>query len=122
MILTCSLFKQIGLIFLAIFIAQLATAQNTSVIMQHGDLNRTGWDSNEKLLNTRYVNPASFGKLFSLSVDDQIYAQPFVISKQQMDTIRNIVLTATVNNTVYAFDAETGKALWSKNYTPGGLR
>ncbi|HVD98700.1 MAG TPA: discoidin domain-containing protein [Cytophagaceae bacterium] len=124
MFLTCSLIKQTGVLFFAIFIfiVQLATAQDASIIMQHGDLNRTGWNSNEKLLNTRYVSPASFGKLFSLTVDDQIYAQPLVISKQQMDSVRNIVLTATVNNTVYAFDAEKGKALWSKNYTPGGLR
>jgi hypothetical protein len=114
--------QKITLIICLAMIWSYAQSQNTSIIMQHGDLKRTGWNATEKILNTRYVSPNSFGKKMSLPVDDQIYAQPLVLSNVKMDSIRNVVFTATVNNTVYAFDAETGKPLWSKNYTKTGMR
>jgi outer membrane protein assembly factor BamB len=32
--------------------------------------------------------------------------------------MHNVAVAATVNNTVYAFDADNGNIFWSKNFTP----
>ncbi len=100
-----------------------ALAQNVSILSQHGDLNRTGWNNKEKSLNTQNVTSASFGKLLSMNVDDQIYAQPLVVANIKVNGgLHNVVMVATVNNTVYAFDGDKGTLYWSKNYTPSGQR
>jgi len=55
-----------------------ALAQN--VVTGHYDNARTGLNSNETILNTSNVNATSFGKIFSQSVDGQIYAQPLYMA------------------------------------------
>src|ERR1043166_3425117 len=88
--------------------ALFANAQK-SVLTQHNDLERTGWNNGETILNKSNVRPGSFGKLFVRAVDDQIYAQPLI--KLNLDIPgkgkKNVVFVATVNNTVYAFDADS---------------
>jgi len=97
--------------------------QHISVITQHNDNTRAGLNSLELKLTTANVNTAQFGKLFSLSVDDQVYAQPLVMGNLLIGSANhNVVFIATVNNTVYAFDADNGNAFWNKNYTPAGQR
>src|SRR3954447_4495280 len=92
-----------------------------NVVTQHNDLKRTGWTANEKTLNHSNVNSKSFGKIFTRNVDDQIYAQPLVVSNLTIKNKKhNVVFTATVNNSVYAFDAESDTAntpLWQVNLT-----
>ncbi len=93
----------------------------TSVLTQHNNLKRTGWNDAEKILNVGNVNRISFGKLFSRSVDDQMYAQPLVVGGLTINGVRrNVVFAATVNNSVYAFDADSTQIsapLWQKNLT-----
>ena len=63
-------------IFLCIFFllpVENITAQ-TNVIMQHNNLRRTGWDSRETVLTKTNVSGGNFGKIFTRTVDDQIYA------------------------------------------------
>ncbi len=101
---------------------QMQLNAQTSVLTQHNDIKRTGWNNQETQLNTRNVKPGSFGKLFSFNVDDQIYAQPLVIPSINISGIgqRNLVIVATVNNTVYAFDADSasdGLPYWKTNLT-----
>ncbi|MBS1504368.1 MAG: hypothetical protein JST32_20065, partial [Bacteroidetes bacterium] len=58
------------------------TAPNTqhiSVLTQHNDNTRAGLNDKENVLNTSNVNSKQFGKLFVLTVDDQVYAQPLVV-------------------------------------------
>ena len=94
-----------------------------SVTTQHNDNWRSGLNSHETKLTTSNVNENQFGKLFSLPVDDQVYAQPLVVSGLPMsDSIRNIVYIATVNNTVYAYDGDNGKLYWKRNFTEPGMR
>jgi hypothetical protein len=96
------------------------------VLTQHNDLQRTGWNDQETRLNTKNVKAGSFAKLFSYTVDDQIYAQPLVVTGVNIPAtgIRNVVFVATVNNSVYAFDADSVRAnpYWKINLSPSGTR
>jgi outer membrane protein assembly factor BamB len=97
--------------------------QHISVVTQHNDNTRAGLNSNEIKLTTANVNPQQFGQLFSLAVDDQIYSQPLVVGNLSIGSgIHNVVFIATVNNSVYAFDADNGKSYWNNNYTTAGKR
>jgi len=97
--------------------------QSVSVLTQHNDNTRSGWNSNETLLTTGNVNVQQFGKQFALTVDGQTYAQPLVVGKVSIgDGEHNVVYVATVNNSVYAFDGDNGKLYWQKNYTQAGMR
>lgn len=101
----------------------IPNSQHISVTTQHNDNNRSGWNSSEKLLTTTNVNNQDFAKLFSLTVDDQVFAQPLIVGGLKMDTANhNVAYIATVNNTVYAFDADNGHLFWHKNFTPNAMR
>jgi hypothetical protein len=97
--------------------------QAVSVLTQHNDNSRSGWNDNETALTTTNVNVRQFGEVFTLPVDDQVYAQPLVVGHVLIgDSYRNVVLVATVNNTVYAFDGDDGTLFWQKNFTAPGMR
>jgi hypothetical protein len=71
----------------------------------------------ETILTPATVNSSSFGRLFSLAVDGQIYAQPlFQRNVRINDVAHNVVFVATMHNSVYAFDADLpGLPLWAVN-------
>lgn len=97
--------------------------QHMSVLTQHNDNTRAGLNSQEAALNTSNVNTAHFGRKFVLSVDAQVYAQPLVVGNVSISSgTHNVVYIATVNNTVYAYDADNGTKYWSNNYTANGMR
>jgi len=89
------------------------------VLTQHNDPARTGANLHETLLTSGKVK-SSFGKLFSLTVDGQIYAQPLIVNSVDIPGkgTRNVVYVATMKNNVYAFDADDPNQdcpLWKKN-------
>jgi hypothetical protein len=97
--------------------------QTASVLTQHNDNSRAGWNNNETALTTSNVNAQHFGKLFSLAVDDQVYAQPLVAGGITINNgVHNVVYIATVNNTLFAYDGDNGKLYWQKNFTAAGMR
>lgn len=97
--------------------------QHISVLTQHNDNTRAGLNNKETVLTTANVNSKQFGKLFTLSVDDQVYAQPLVVGSLSIGSgSHNVVFVATVNNSIYAFDADKGTQYWHQNYTPQGMR
>jgi outer membrane protein assembly factor BamB len=97
--------------------------QHISVLTQHNDNTRAGLNNQEKVLTTANVNAKQFGKLFTLAVDDQVYAQPLVVGNLPVGSgIHNMVFIATVNNSVYAFDGDNGKLYWKQNFTISGMR
>ena len=116
----------IFLFFLSAILLPLArVAAQTNVLMQHNDVRRTGYNRTEAILNQSNVNQATFGKLFFKPVDDQIYAQPLVISNLNIaGGTHNVVYVATVNNSVYAFDGDdfSVPTFWQKSLTPSGQR
>ena len=111
---------------LSFFLELLAIGSiaQADVLMQHNDLNRTGWYQYETILNQSNVTPTNFGLLNRQAVDDQIYAQPLYVTGVVINgAVHNVVYVATVNNTVYAFDADNALATpyWSTNNTIPGL-
>ncbi len=119
-------FVRLCLLLSVCSLALFAHAQ-TSVLTQHNNLQRTGWYDHETTLTTTNVKSGSFGAVFSRAVDDQIYAQPLVMLNVNVPNIgtRNIVFVATVNNTVYAFDADSANRTapyWQVSLTPNGTR
>jgi outer membrane protein assembly factor BamB len=57
-----------------------------------------------------------FHRLFSLDVDDFVEASPLYAAGVSIDgAARDVVYVATMGNTVYAFDADTGVELWQKS-------
>ncbi|MEO8415956.1 MAG: PA14 domain-containing protein, partial [Ginsengibacter sp.] len=97
-----------------------------SVLTQHNDLNRTGWNNKETLLKHTNVTAGKFGRIGTFNVDDEVYAQPLVVNNIIAGNHTGGVLyTATVNNTVYAFNADdvTDTAfLWKVSLNPSGQR
>jgi uncharacterized protein (TIGR03437 family) len=96
-----------------------AFAQN--VLTGSNDNYRTNANLNETILTPGNVKTGSFGRLSSLSVDGQIYAQPLYQQNVSMadGTTHNVVFVATMHNSVYAFDADTpGLPLWTVNLGP----
>ena len=94
-------------------------APSVSVLTYHNDNLRTGQNVNETILTTANVNSSKFGKLFSLSVDGPIFAQPLYMPGVTVGTqTHNLVFVATEHNSVYAWDADTGSStpVWSVSF------
>ena len=78
------------------------------VLTHHYDNYRTGVQSHETQLTPGNIGPATFGKLFSLRVDGQVYAEPLWVGAYKMadGKTHNILFVATQHDSVYAFDAD----------------
>jgi hypothetical protein len=79
-----------------------------SVLTGRDDNGRTGQNTNETILTPANVNANSFGKLFAQGLDGYMMAQPLVLANVNMPGrgIHNLLLAATENDSVYAFDAD----------------
>src|SRR5215471_18956099 len=66
-------------LLLCAWLGSPAVLAQVSVVTQHNDNSRSGQNLNETVLNTSNVNVNQFGKLFSLPVDGQVYAQPLYV-------------------------------------------
>ena len=96
----------------------------TGMLTWHNDAGITGQNLKETILTKTNVNQNTFGKLFSFSLDDQVFAQPLYVSNVPFPGAgqHNAVYVATESNTVYAFDADgkTSNPLWKRNLMPAG--
>ncbi len=78
----------------------------SAVLTYHNDDARDGAYMQEVTLTPANVNSTKFGKLFSYSVDGQIYAQPLYLPQMSIaGGTHDVVYVETQNNSVYAFDA-----------------
>ncbi len=95
-------------------------AAQTSVTTYHNDNFRTGWNSHETTLTPANVNATQFGPLASVTLDDQVDAQPLLVPGVNMTAgshkgIHDVVYVVTGNDTVYAIDANAGAVLLSQH-------
>jgi hypothetical protein len=119
------LFSTMGIVLLTSVTLSAATAgaPPATVLTQHNDVSRTGATLSETILNTSNVTVAQFGKLFTRTVNGQIYAQPLYVPSLSIPGkgIHNVVYVATMHNSLYAFDADDPGAaapLWQTNFGP----
>jgi hypothetical protein len=83
------------------------------VLTWHNDIERTGRNTSESTLTLKNVNVNSFGKLFLLSTDGLVDAQPLYVPNLTVSgATHNVVFVESENATAYAFDADNGGLLW----------
>ncbi len=99
---------------LLILLAAIATfSSSQDVLTYHNNNGRTGLNSSETTLTLANVNSATFGKLFVLTLDGLVDAEPLYLSQVTIQgSTHNVLIAATEHNSVYAFDADTGSQLW----------
>ena len=87
--------------------AQVQCTTGVCVTTWHNDNWRTSQNTNETTLTTTLVSdPTIFGKKCSVSLDDEIYGQPLVVTnvKFNQTTYPILAYVATEKNSVYAID------------------
>jgi outer membrane protein assembly factor BamB len=121
------LVRRVLSLFLGICVLAMGNAvAQVDVLTQHNDNARTGTNLREFVLTPANVNKGQFGMLFKRVVDDQLYTQPLVVTGVQVDGgTHDLVIVTTVNNSVYAFDANDAEAttpIWHVNFgTPANM-
>jgi hypothetical protein len=113
---------QTALVLLAILMPSLSASAQTSILTQHYDTLRTGQNINETILTPANVNTTSFGKVFSISVQGYVYAQPLYVPGVAIpgNGTHNVLYVATEHDFLYAFDADNGAQLWLVNFLVNG--
>ena len=92
------------------------------VLTQHNDQWRTGSNRSETILTAAAVSSANFGKLYTYMVHGYVYAQPLYVSGLPLPGgKRNLLFVATMEDDVYAFDADTNVTYWHKQFTGGPI-
>jgi hypothetical protein len=101
--------------------APTASETGTDVVTYKNDVARTGQNLTETTLTTANVSSNSFGLLRVLSVDGNVDAQPLYLSQLTIGaSAHEVVLVATENDSVYAFDADSGATLWHVSLLASG--
>ena len=95
------------------------------VITSQYDNARTGANLNETILTPRNVNVQHLGKIFTLHVDGDVYAQPLFLSGVEIPGKgrHDVLFVATEHDTVYAFDAygSPSTPLWQVSFLKDGF-
>jgi len=103
---------------IALAIGQGSAVRAQPPVLQRGyDAGVSGATLSEATLSTSNVAPSTFGLAFKLPVDDSIFAQPLYVPNVVINQVtHNVLYVATMSDTVYAFDADSGGApLWRLN-------
>jgi hypothetical protein len=105
--------KMQSLVLCLLAFTALAAAAATDVTTFHNDIARTGQNTGETILTLSNVNSSGFGKLFTMPVDGIIDAEPLYLSGVTISGLsHNVIYAVTENDSVYAFDADSGTQLW----------
>lgn len=87
--------------------------QRTDVLTYKNDVARTSQNLTESVLTPANVNYAGFGKLRVLAADGKVDAEPLYVSGLTLQgAMHNVAFVATENDSVYAFDVDSGAQLW----------
>jgi hypothetical protein len=96
-------------------------SDDQAVTTYHYDNLRTGWNSHETKLTPARVGSPEFVLLHSLTLDDQVDAQPLVVPDEKIvggswPGKHDVVYVATEGDTIYAIEAKNGAVLLSPNF------
>lgn len=100
-------------------LAPIALQAQLDILSNRYDPPRTGANLRETTLTTSNVSVDRFGRLYSYPVDGSVYAQPLYVSGVTINgTVRNVLYAATMNDQVYAFDADSASPtpLWKRSF------
>jgi hypothetical protein len=104
-----------------------AAGAQTPVTTWHYDNARDGANTNETILTPEKVNTKQFGPLFTQPVDGAIVGQALYLPHIKIPGagVHNVVYVATMNDSVYAFDAdsatgENAAPLWHTSFLING--
>jgi outer membrane protein assembly factor BamB len=106
--------------------ALVCSALATDILTNRGNNARTGLNAHETILTKSLVSSSSFGRLYTKPVDGQVYAQPLYVSNQVIIVngaslgTHNVLYVATENDSLYAFDADSGVEYWRTSVAPSG--
>jgi outer membrane protein assembly factor BamB len=98
------------------------TTTGTNVTTYHNDNARSGQNLSETILTPANVNSSSFGKLFVISVDGKVDAQPLYLTQVSIPNhgMHNVLYVETEHGSVYGFDADSGTLLWQVSMLAAG--
>jgi len=95
--------------------------QEVSVLTYHYDNAHDGLNDHETVLTPAKVNSTDFGKLGFFPVDGKVDGEPLYLPQLMLGGARhNVLYVVTEHDSVYAFDADSGKALWKRSLLPAG--
>jgi hypothetical protein len=97
-----------------------APVAQVNIFTNRYDGPRTGANLAETALTAADVNVSRFGKLYTYPVDGAVYAQPLYVTDVVINgTPRNVLFVATMNDKIYAFDADSPSSspLWMRDFT-----
>jgi hypothetical protein len=108
-------------ILTAVVLTSLAirASGQVQVVTQHNDNARTGQNLQESALNPSNVNVGAFGKLWSYSVDGDVYGQPLYVPTVAIPGkgTHNVLYVVTEHDSVYALDADRNALpLWQTSF------
>ena len=104
-----------------LLLASIPVGAQVNVTTWHNDLARTGANTQETALTTANVNVNTFGRLFTVPVDGQVYAQPLYLSGVSIGGgTHNVLYVETEHDSVYAIDADTGTVYAQVSLIPPG--
>jgi len=101
---------------IAIAVLLASPAFGEGVTTRSYDLARTGVNDHETSLTADAVRSKGITKQFELAIPDdpRLDAQPLAVADVNVKgRTRDIIIQASMGNTVYAFDAATGEKLWT---------
>ncbi len=109
---------------ITVLLAGLRTGAQSVTTSQYNNA-RTGVNQHETILTPRNVNVRRFGKILTLKVDGDIYAQPLFLAGLEIpgQGRHDVLLIATEHDSVYAFDAYGHPAapLWRVSFLSKGV-
>ena len=107
--------RVVAVLTASFLILPLALDAQINILTNRYDAARSGANLAETTLTPANVNATRFGRLYSYPVDGAVYAQPLYVSGVTIGgTTHNVLYVATMNDTLYAFDADSSSptALW----------
>jgi hypothetical protein len=112
---SCQPTRSLSILSVLVILALAIPALTQDVLTYHNNNTRQGLDSQETTLTLNNVNTGTFGRLFTITINAPVDAQPLYVSGVTIaGALHNLLVVASENGLVYGFDADTGVKLWQR--------